>query len=120
MRLLKTKIEIDGTFPGLNDFIKANRANIYLANKMKQEETDRAAWMFKGYKFEKVFIKFNWYEKNKKRDKDNIAFAKKFILDGMVKAGALQNDGWKNVEGFADNFFIDRENPHVEVEIIEL
>lgn len=51
---------------------------------------------------------------------DNIAFAKKFILDALVKKGVLKDDGWKWVKGFTDEFFVDKKNPRVEVEMEEV
>ena len=54
-----------------------------------------------------------------RRDKDNIAFAKKFIQDSLVHAGVLQNDGWKHIEHFTDDFAVDPKNPRVEVVIEE-
>ena len=56
---------------------------------------------------------------NKRKDKDNIAFAKKFILDGMIQAKLIQNDGWKEISGFTDEFHVDKNNPRVEVTIYE-
>lgn len=47
---------------------------------------------------------FIWYEQTKKRDKDNVAFAKKFILDGLVQAKKLINDNNQWVMGFSDGF----------------
>lgn len=71
--------------------------------------------------FEKpVYIDFRWYEENTRRDKDNIAFAKKFILDALVELGILQGDGWKWMTGFSDSFFIDKDNPRIEIEITEV
>ena len=67
---------------------------------------------------EAVYLRFNWIEPNKRRDKDNIASAKKFIIDALVKSGILENDGWKNVIGFSDRFSVDKNNPRIEVEIL--
>ena len=64
-----------------------------------------------------VKLNFRWYEPNKKRDLDNICFAKKFILDALVKNGTIKADGWKGVAGFTDDFFVDKENPRIEVDI---
>ena len=47
---------------------------------------------------------FFWRLKNDKVDPDNIAFAKKFILDGMVEGRVLEGDSWKFIRGFADDF----------------
>ena len=61
-----------------------------------------------------------WVEPNRNRDKDNVAFAKKFVQDGLVKAGVLVNDGWAQVEGFTDNFVVDKHHPRVEIELVEV
>lgn len=63
-------------------------------------------------------VNFRWYEENKNRDLDNICFAKKFILDALVAEKVIESDGWRGVRGFTDNFFIDKERPRIEVEII--
>ncbi len=62
-----------------------------------------------------AFINFVWIEGGRRRDKDNICFAKKFILDALVSAGVLDNDGWDGVDGFADSFGIDKGHERVEV-----
>ena len=49
-------------------------------------------------------INFTWREKDKGRDLDNIAFAKKFILDAMVRRGIIPDDSQKWVKGFSDSF----------------
>ena len=51
-----------------------------------------------------IVITFTWIEANKRRDYDNIAFSKKFILDAMQKYGKLENDNRKWVVGFTDKF----------------
>ena len=68
-----------------------------------------------------VEIKYTYFEPNKKRDLDNIsAFAHKVIQDGLVKGGLLENDGWKNIVGFSDDFYIDKDNPRIEILIREV
>lgn len=44
------------------------------------------------------------YSYNEKRDLDNICFAKKFILDALVKARVLENDNKSHIHGFIDKF----------------
>jgi len=51
-----------------------------------------------------IKIKFTWIESNKRRDLDNISFAKKFILDALVKYGKLTDDNRNYVYGFIDEF----------------
>jgi hypothetical protein len=48
---------------------------------------------------------------------DNIAVAKKFILDGLLAAKKIKNDGWNEVVGWEEHFNVDRKNPRIEVEI---
>ena len=65
-----------------------------------------------------VHITFVWHEPNKRRDKDNVAFAKKFILDALQKAGRLKNDNNKYVKGFTDKFVYDgTEGVEVHIEL---
>ena len=74
----------------------------------------------KGVSFKNpVRLSFRWYEPNRKRDLDNVRFAKKFILDALVSNGIIIADGWKGVAGFTDQFFVDRELPRIEVDIQE-
>ena len=73
---------------------------------MKQDvQEDIMAYLNKMPKYEKpIRIHFHWVEENKRRDLDNVCFAKKFILDSMVKAGKLKNDNRNFVKGFRDDF----------------
>ena len=64
-----------------------------------------------------IVVTFDWYAKNKRKDPDNIAFGKKFILDAMQESGLIENDGFKQIWGFSDNFHIDKDRPRVEVRI---
>lgn len=71
------------------------------------------------HKVESCRIHFLWIEKDKRRDLDNIAFAKKFILDALVGANVLKGDGWSCVKGFKDSFSVDKYRPRIEVYIDE-
>lgn len=113
---------IEGQLPNLNEYTKACRSNKFLGAKMKKaaEEiiTDYILQQLKGVHFDgTVELSFRWYEPNKKRDLDNVCFAKKFILDALVSNGIIVADGWKGVVGFTDRFFVDKENPRIEVDI---
>lgn len=117
------KLVIDGKLPNLNDYTRANRTvnrGYSLGSKMKKETEEIISFYImrdlKGIHFDKkVKIDFKWYEENKKRDIDNVAFGKKFILDALVRNGIIQTDGWRGVAGFTDSFFIDKNNPRIEV-----
>lgn len=115
---------IDGAFPGLNDYISAERTNRYRGAAVKKQWTDVVAAAAKKCMTPipedcfPVTFRFRWYEHNRRRDKDNVsAFGRKVILDGLVQAGILPNDNWNYVEGFRDEFYVDRDFPRVVVEV---
>ena len=100
------KIEIPFRLPSLNQYIYECRRNKYAGAKMKKQVEQDIGWYInKLPKYNKpIEIHFHWIEENKKRDLDNVCFAKKFILDSMVKAGKLQDDNRNFVTGFTDTF----------------
>lgn len=111
---------IAGRLPGLNDYIKAERGNRYAAAKLKEETEEQiitaAKVQLRGIRFScPVIMHYTWYEPDKRRDKDNIAFARKFVQDALVKCKVLRNDGWAEIENFTDAFLVDKKNPRVEV-----
>lgn len=120
------KFIIPGSFPGLNEYIEAERTHRQKGAEMKRAaqrtvELCAKTQLRKFHPTRPVWMKYTWYEPNKRRDKDNISsFGRKVIQDGFVKAGVLENDGWKNIEGFSDRFRVDEKRPRVEVEIIEV
>ena len=119
-----SKFTINGRLIGLNEYTKVNRTKSYLANKLKKEQEEIVTWSAKACKLEKIRtypigLKIHWYEPNAKRDIDNITFAVKFILDGLVKSGYIENDSQRYVKSIEHIVDIDRDNPRVEVEVIE-
>lgn len=103
---------IPGPLPGLNELIasaksRAGRWSAYGA--VKGGWTETVKWLsLKGPRFKRVFIEFEWREKNRRRDPDNITGAgHKLILDGLVKGGMLPNDGWDAIEGWTDRWTVD-------------
>lgn len=100
------KIEIPMKLPSLNAYINECRKNKFAGAKMKKEiEDDIGYFINKLPRFKKpIKINFTWVEADKRRDFDNVCFAKKFILDSLQKAGKLENDNRKWVVGFADSF----------------
>ena len=112
-------ITIPHILPSLNEYINADRSNKYAGAKIKKNATELCTWSFLGKSWHgKIHLHFKWYVKNRKKDPDNIAHAKKYILDGMVQAGSIANDGWSQIAGFQDSFFVDK-NERVEIEITE-
>lgn len=119
---------IPGTLPGLNDYLKAERkrsGKFNCGNEMKRQyqsiiiaaiRADLGRLKIRN----PVRLSYIFYEPTRRRDLDNIAAtAHKFTQDALVCCGVLQDDGWKEILGFNDDFRIDRRNPRIEVKIIE-
>lgn len=102
----KAICKINMKLPSANEYIQVCRTNPFKAAKFKMNlEDDICMFTYKLPKFEKpVKIHFHWIESNKKRDLDNVAFAKKFILDALVRSEKLKNDNHKYVTAFIDTF----------------
>lgn len=104
----------------LNDYILACRKSPFAGNHFKHEEQDKiikAIGESDLKRIEKaVRVTFIFCEKNARRDLDNISgWAHKAVMDALVTTGILINDGWKQVVGYTDCFYIDKENPRVEI-----
>ena len=109
--MIKGIFTIDMKLPSLNEYINVCRTNKYKAAKYTEYiEANIAVFLTKMPTYEHpIKIHFHWIEGNKKRDLDNVCFAKKFILDAMVKAGKLKNDNRKHVRAFTDTFYYGKE-----------
>lgn len=97
---------IDMKLPSLNDYIRVCRSNPFQASKFKKDlEQQIGVYVSRLPKFTKpIKIHFHWIEGTKRRDFDNVAAGKKFILDAMVKANRLKDDNRKCVTAFTDTF----------------
>ncbi len=93
-----------------NTYINLERGNKFGAAKVKKEETERIHWLCIQQKAKPIKtpadIEFHWYAKNKRKDPDNIAFAIKFILDGLVNAKLLPNDRITTIKSNTHSFFL--------------
>ena len=119
-----TRIVIPGRFSGLNEFIDANRrqkGHWNAGNTMKQKDQKRICEYLPSVKFKKkIFIEYVFYERNARRDKDNVSgYFHKIFQDAMVQAGMIENDGWKQIDGWSDYFYVDGRDPRSEVYIKE-
>lgn len=118
---------IDDKLPSLNDYINVCRRNKYNGAKFKKDVEKLIALHIRNAKIKKVLtptnkpivVHFEWHERTKRRDADNIASAKKYILDAMQTSGIIPNDNRKFVKGFTD-VIIDDKKDFVVVKIEEL
>ena len=102
----KVICEIPIKFLSLNGYVDLCRGNKYDSAKYKKDiEILTGTYIRNLPRFEKpVKIGFHWIEANARRDPDNIAFAKKFILDALVRSGKLKDDNRRCVTEFRDTF----------------
>lgn len=127
------KLIIDGTLPNLNDYLKAERQTFRKGgsfstkgNELKKDTQELIIWsirqQLRGVHITKpIILKYDFYEPNKKRDLDNIsAFAHKTVQDSLVLAGIIDNDGWKNIIGYVDQFYCDPKKPRIEILLVEV
>ena len=118
------KFVIKGRLVSLNEYINAERSNRYAAAKLKKDQQALISWSIKQYNLKPVTnypvkLKITWYEKNNRRDADNVAFAKKFIQDALVVAGIFKDDSRKYITGFEEEVLTDKQDPRIVVEITE-
>lgn len=119
----EAKLIIPGELPTENEII--DKAKTHWAKYKKMKDTyDSLVKIFSEKHrvpfFETILLQITYYRKNRMYDPDNICSAKKFILDGLQKAGVIENDGWKVVKGFQETWEVDKDNPRTEVIIKEV
>lgn len=115
-----------GVTPSLNEYLNATGRHPKAGNNMKQKFVTDLSWCIrydlKRWKTEKpVILHYIVFEPNKKRDHDNtISVIMKYVQDTLQKCGVITNDGWSNVLNFTHDFYVDKNNPRVEVYIEEV
>lgn len=99
-------INIRGKIPSLNEYIGACRTNAHAGARMKSDIEEMIILQLAHLKpiTSPVIIHFLWHERTRRRDKDNVAAGKKFILDALQKSGKLINDNNNYIKGFTDQF----------------
>ena len=114
---------IPGRLPGLNEYTKACRTSAYVGAELKKKSeklvTNCILAQIQTVRISSpVEIRFVWYEKDKRRDPDNISgFGHKVILDALVKNKILKDDSQRYVRRIQDLFETDAVNPRIEVSL---
>lgn len=124
----KNYFVIEYRLPGLNEYTNDNRSHAQEGARVKRE-TENIIMTFITIAKRRgtlkptpapVRVNIEWHEKTRKRDPDNIVFAKKFILDALVKCGIIQNDTQKYIRGFREEIINDTSDfVRVELEDVE-
>ena len=116
---------VPGPLPCLNDMIDAAKGCAgkgYGYATMKKQWTENCFWRVKEAavpRIKRARFDFHWIERDRGRNPDNVAAAKKFVFDSLVLAKVLDNDGWKQIAGWNDTFEVGPK-PGVEVTITEV
>lgn len=88
--------------PCLNEQINIARNNRYGSAKEKEKWTRDIAKLAQEQNQrifpDKVWMQFIYYLKNSRRDPDNVSASRKYILDGLVKAGIIVNDNLQIIQ----------------------
>lgn len=89
-------IRINMRLPGLNEYTRAYRSSRYAGATMKKD-AERAVMAYVRAAHAKpasdpCAIVMVFHEPDRRRDADNVEFARKFILDGLVAAGVIAGD----------------------------
>lgn len=120
------KVVIEGEFPTLNEYLSACGRNPKAGGRLKRDCMERATWeirtQLKGFHTDKkIILHYYLYEKDKRRDKDNVfCMVSKCVSDALQVCKVIDNDGWKNIENFTHDFFLDKSNPRIEFWIEEI
>lgn len=115
------RVDIPLKLPSCNEYINECRRNKYAGAKMKKNAEIEIGYFLKELPHFEVPVKihFHWIEGNQRRDLDGICFAKKFILDALVKYQKLKDDNRKYVYAFRDTFEYRKGTTKVVLEIEE-
>lgn len=111
MRNIFYKITIKGKLDDLNTYISAERSHRQKGAEMKRINTEIVEWQTKNLepiKHYPLHMHILWFTKDERIDADNIAFAKKYILDGLVRSGVIKDDNRKHIKSFSDEFAVDK------------
>lgn len=109
--------------PTLNEYINLERTNKYAAAAFKKKFTKvcatNALVVKNKLNQDAVYsLIINWTTDNNRSDADNIYFGVKFILDGLVESGALENDNRKHIKDIHHNIETGKKY-NIEINLVE-
>lgn len=110
-------------FPSRNKAEIAARSSKFAGASLKKKYTALAA-LFIGARIPRSWIPLNhysvsflWVCKDERHDPDNVMSGMKYVLDGMVAAGLVAGDRWKNVLRIENRFAVCKSNPGVQIDV---
>lgn len=119
----KQTLVIEGRLPSFNEHLCESKKHSNEYSSWKKEEKNRVMAEIGIANIDPVpacHLIIRYFEKNRKRDPDNIiGGGQKIIIDALVDAGILEDDGWRCIWGVDSKVIKDADNPRVEVDIIK-
>jgi len=105
--MLDRRYVIKTQLDALNEHDSANRANKFGGANHKKMQTNIVRLLLNNQPaiLKPCRIKFIWHISTK-HDYDNIRFACKYVLDGMIAAKVLKNDNPTWIRGFDGDDFV--------------
>ena len=124
---MKQVFTINHRLTAYNEHEKKARGNFYRANNDKVRMENMVGWAIRAAKLQPVeapqWISIEWHEdisgKKRGRDPDNIASAKKFILDALKKQKIIRDDNHKRIAGFTDRFVYEKAKSRIIVTLTD-
>ncbi len=120
---MRQEFVIPGRLPGLNEYTGACRSGARAGGSFKRRHQDAVCWAIRAAGLRpvagKVNVSITWVEPNMRRDKDNIRFGAKFILDALVEMGIVPNDSWTYIGELSDRYYVNKSDPKIIVELEE-
>lgn len=113
--------KIPGRLDGLNTYVNACRQSPQIGASLKRKNQKKVIEAIKDAGLmpmeTPVSVKVYWFEKDMRRDKDNVRSGIKYILDALVEAGIIEDDGWKHITNIRDRYLVSKDNPHILVSL---
>lgn len=102
---------------GLNWYRNAHHM---LSNKVKEHYHQLVKEQVRDIKFKKVWISYHVFAGRNGTDGHNVrAVMEKFICDGLVSAGVIEDDSIEFLKGDESYYSIDKDNPRIVVFVEE-
>ena len=114
-------LTIPGELPNLNAVLAGAKRHWSSYSSLKKAQPNKVAWIAKGQLSPidgPVDLVFHWTTKSRRVDPDNVSHGSKYIIDGLVAAKIIPNDGRKTIHSLTHLYpDPDPKAPRVTVEL---
>lgn len=121
---MRASFTIAGRLPSYNEYINSCRRAWYIGASFKKKQTKRVSMELIAAgvpKFTRpVLMHFRWFERDRRRDRDNIRSGEKYIMDALTERERITNDTQKWVIDSHHEILLDKQNPRIEIDIEEI